>query len=161
MHGYVELASERLELVHRGGAAEVGGDEQRALLALAEMQGEFGGGGRLAGALQSDEQQRGGQRRAGDDGAVPLAEQFDELVVNEFDDLLAWGDAAQRVGFGGALLDAGGEVAGDLEVDVGLEEREADFAQRLVDVGVGEPPLVAEPGEHGREFVGERVEHRG
>ena len=69
------------------------------------------------------------------------------------------GDAAQRVGGDGALLDPRGEVAGDFEVDVGLEESEADFAERLVDVGLGEAAFVAEPGEYGGQFVGEGVEH--
>ena len=39
------------------------------------------------------------------------------------------------------LADAGDQVLDHLEVDVGLEQGEADLAQDLVDVGLGEAAL--------------------
>ena len=60
-----------------------------------------------------------------------------------------------------ALADAGDEVLDHLEVDVGLEQRQADLAQHLVDVGFAEAAAAAEPGEDAVEPVGERVEHGG
>ena len=45
------------------------------------------------------------------------------------------------------------------DVDVGLEQRGADLAQRLVDVGVAEPAPAAEAAEDPFESVGQGVEH--
>ena len=47
----------------------------------------------------------------------------------------------------------------DHEVDVGLEEGEADLAQHLVDVGLAQRPLAAQPGEDPLEAIGKRLEH--
>ena len=51
------------------------------------------------------------------------------------------------------LLDALEELARELEVDVGLEEDAADFAQAFFDVGFGEDAAAAEARERGFEFL--------
>ena len=58
-----------------------------------------------------------------------------------------------------SLADAGDDVAGDADVDVGLEQGGADLAQDLVDVGLGQATLAAEPLDDAFEAVGEVVEH--
>ena len=90
---------------------------------------------------------------------VALAKKLDELVVHQFDDLLPRGDAAQDIAVGGPLLHLRREVARDPEVDVRLQQGEAHFAQRLVDVLVGKASLVPDAGEDGGELVRQRVEH--
>ena len=50
-------------------------------------------------------------------------------------------------------LQRGGEVLDDLEVDVGLEQREAHLAQGLVDVVLGELAPRANIGEHALQAV--------
>ena len=75
------------------------------------------------------------------------AEQRHHLVAHDADDGLGGGEAAQDLLAGGAHAHAVEELLDDLEVDVGLEEREADLAERLVDVGLGEGPLAAEGAE--------------
>ena len=62
-------------------------------------------------------------------------------------------------GADGVLADAGDDVAGDADVDVGLEQGGADLAQDLVDVGLGQAALAAEPLDDAVEAVGEGVEH--
>ena len=52
-----------------------------------------------------------------------------------------------------ALLDGGCELAGDTEVDVGLEQGHADFSEGGVYVLFGEPALVAELVEYAVEFL--------
>ena len=47
----------------------------------------------------------------------------------------------------GLLLDALEELAGELEVDVGLEQDAAHLAQPFLDVGLGEDAASAEAGE--------------
>ena len=56
-------------------------------------------------------------------------------------------------------LTAAVKRAHDLEVDVRLEQREADLAHRLVDVVLVQLAARADVGEHGLELVGEGVEH--
>ena len=59
----------------------------------------------------------------------------------------------------GLLADAGDDVADDADVDVGLEQRGADLAQDLVDVGLGQPALAADLLDDAFEADGQRVEH--
>ena len=56
-------------------------------------------------------------------------------------------------------LDAGDEVLDDLEVDVGLEQREPNLAHRLVDIFFVQPLGAAEVTQGRLEPVGEGVEH--
>ena len=51
-------------------------------------------------------------------------------LVDDLDDLLAGVELADHLGPERALADAVGEFLDDLEVDVGLEQREADLAHR-------------------------------
>ena len=59
-----------------------------------------------------------------------------------------------------ALLDLRRELLDDAEVDVGLEQREADLAHGGVDVGLGQRPALTDVGEGRLELLGECVEHR-
>ncbi len=68
---------------------------------------------------------------------VGRAEQVDQFIVDDFDDLLAGMDALDDFLAEGLGLDAVDEIAGDLEIDVGFEQRHADFAQGIGDVGLG------------------------
>ncbi len=52
-----------------------------------------------------------------------------------------------------------GEVAGDLEVDIRLEQSEPDLAHRLRDRLLVEAPAAAEPAERCLQLVGKGVEH--
>ena len=56
--------------------------------------------------------------------------------------------------------DRGDEVLDDRQRDVGLEQREPDLAQRVLDVGVGEACLAAQLLDDAGEPLGEIVEHR-
>ena len=94
----------------------------------------------------------GAGRRFLEAGGV-AAEDVDELVVDDFDDLLGGGE-------GGGDLGRRGRVARmcsmssltTVEVDVGLEEGEADLAEGVGDVLVGEGALAAEGLEGALEF---------
>ena len=75
------------------------------------------------------------------------AEQVHQFVVDDFDDLLAGLDALDDFRADGLGFDALDEIAGDLEIDIRFQQRHADFAQRIGDVGLGnlpEPAQVAE-----------------
>ncbi len=89
-----------------------------------------------------------------------LAEHGGELVVDDLDELLAGRDGAELRDADRFLLDALEELARELEVDVGLEQHAAHFAQPFFDVGFGEDAPTAQPGKGRFEFLGQLVEHR-
>ncbi len=156
-----DLGAEDRELLHRRRAAGVERGHEHALaLALLPAAGELGGGRGLARALQADHQHRGGGRVDLEGGGGGVAgEDVDELVVDDLDDLLAGGD---RLGDGlaaGLVVDSLDEIAGDRERDVGLEQGDADLAQRGRDVLVGERALAGELVEDAGEPAAEGLEH--
>jgi hypothetical protein len=67
--------------------------------------------------------------------------------VDDLDDLLAGVELADDLGPEAALLDGRRELLDDLEVDVGLEQRETDLAHGLVDVVLGQRAVGADVGE--------------
>ena len=119
---------------------------------------ELRGGRRLARALEAHERDDG---RAADEPERPVARRQErgELVVDDLHDLLAGGQALEDLGADRALAHAGDEVLDDLEVDVGLEQREADLAHRGVHVGLGHATTTGQPGEGLAEAIAEVVEH--
>ena len=126
--GNVDLLSELLELVDRGGTLQVGGDEAGAATLLPQEQGELRGGRRLARALEAREQDHGRGPARERKLRAARAHQGRQLVVDDLHDLLAGLQALQDLLAEGALANLGDELLDDLEVDVGLEQREADLA---------------------------------
>jgi hypothetical protein len=145
--------AERLELVDRGGAVDVGGDEARLSPFGLQFARELGRRGRLAGALQTDHHDDGRGHRAQLQSLATLAEHGGELVVDDLHQLLGRRDSAELRDSDGLLLDAFEELAGQREVNVRLEEDAAHFAQPLLDVRFGEDAAAAQPREGGLEFL--------
>ncbi len=81
------------------------------------------------------------------------AEDVDELVVDDFYDLLGGGEGGGDLFADGAGADVFDELVDDGEVDVGLEQGEADLADGVGDVLVGDGALAAEGLEGTLEFV--------
>ena len=77
------------------------------------------------------------------DGA---AHQLGQLLGDDLHDLLAGVQPADDLGAEAALLQLRGELPDDLEVDVRLEQREADLAHRSVDVLLGQGAAAAHLG---------------
>ena len=74
----------------------------------------------------------------------PLPMSVGQLVVDDLDDLLAGREALRHVGAERARPHALDEVLDDLEVDVGLEQREPDLAHRARDRVLVELPAAAD-----------------
>ena len=91
---------------------------------------------------------------------VAAAHERDELLVHDLHDLLRRREALHDLGAERALLDVRDELAHDLEVDVGLEQRQADLAHGGVDVLGGELAVALEALHDPLEAVGECVEHQ-
>ena len=90
---------------------------------------------------------------------IALAEERDELVVDDLDDLLAGGQRLQDVLADGLLADARDEVLDDLEVDVGLEQGETDLAHGGIHVGLAHPAAAGQAVEGRSQTLAEGVEH--
>src|SRR5262249_23116647 len=126
---------------------------------LPQHQRELAGGGRLPRALEAGEEDRRRRARRERELRRPRAHELGELLVDDLHHLLAGRQALCDVLSQRALAHLGHELAGDVEVDVGLEECEPDLPH-----GAGERLLVeraaaAEVAEGLLELVGERVEH--
>ena len=158
--GNVELLAERLELVDGRGTIHVARHQTSRTVLAFEAPRELGGGRRLAGTLQSDHHDHGRRDGAELESLATLAEHGRELVVDDLDELLAGRDGAQLRDAHGLFLDALEELAGELKVDVGLEQDAAHLAEAFFDVGFGEDAAAAEARKGRFEFFGQLVEHR-
>ena len=121
---------------------------------LTQIAGELAGGGRLTRALQPRHQHHGRRTRRERQLAGGAAHQLGQLVGDDLDHLLAGVELADDVGPQRPLLDRRREALDDLEVDVGLEQREADLAHRGVDVVLGQGSPAADIGERDLELLG-------
>ena len=79
--------------------------------------------------------------------------------MDDLHDLLARREALQDVVAERLLPNAADEVADDREVDVGLEECQADLAHRARNRLFVERSLLPQVAESALELVGQRVEH--
>ena len=129
--GGAGLAADLDELLDRGGPVDVAGrDGDRGAVLLVQHLGQLGRRGRLARALQAGHQDdRRRARREGQPGRG-AAHQRGQLLVDDLDDLLAGVELLADLDAQAALLHGRRELLDDLEVDVGLEQREADLAHR-------------------------------
>ncbi len=106
--------------------------------------GELGRRGRLAGALQS-RQQHDGRRLHGEiERRRGAAHQRGELAVDDADQRLPGRQRADHFRADRLVLDLADEILDDGQRHVGLEQREPDLPQRVLDIGVGEPCLAAQ-----------------
>jgi hypothetical protein len=121
--------------------------------------GQLAGQRRLAGTLQTGEEEHG-RRLLGELQPARLATQgVDEFLVHDLDDLLGWVERLGDLGAARPLLQARDERLDHRQRDVGLEERQPDLARGSVDVGVGEPTLAPQLREDPGEPVAQGVKH--
>ena len=153
VHRDVELRAERFELIDGGWPIDVARHEARRPILGFELSGELGGGGRLSRSLETDHHHDRGRNGAELEPFAPFAEHRGELVVDDFDELLAWRDGANLRDADGFLLDSLEELPSQLEVDVGLEQNAPHLAEAFFDVGLGEHTAAAQAGEGRFKFL--------
>ena len=144
--GNFNLFAERFQLIHRRRAVYVRSHEQRLASLFLEQPREFAARGGFARTVQTDHQDATGAAAEIQPG-VGRAEQVHEFVVDDFDDLLAGLDALDDFRADGLGFDALDEIAGDLEIHIGFQQRHADLAEGVGDVGLGnfsEPAQISE-----------------
>jgi hypothetical protein len=133
----------RHQLLDRRRPLGVTGSQCHALAVLRQELGELGAGRGLPGALQARDQDhaRAGWREG--QIAAGATHERGQLLVDDLHHLLARIEGVEDTGAQTALLDLRRERLDDLEVDVGLQQSEADLPHRRVDVGLGQ--LAARP----------------
>jgi hypothetical protein len=142
----LDLLGQHGQLFHGGRAAGVErGDQHLLALELVQPQGQLAGGGGLARALQAGHQDHRrrvqGQVQAGGDLA---AQHVDQAVIDDLDHLVGRLDRADDRFAGSGFLGLADEVLDHRQGDVGFQQGDANFAQRLVDVLLGQHAATAE-----------------
>jgi len=151
------LLAQRNQLLDGGGPVEIQRVKKGGFALALEPAGELGGGGGLARAVEAyqEDARRGGEVERG--GVA--TQEGGQLVLENFDDLLAGRDAAQHVFAQRLGLDPCDEVLGHLVVDISFQQRHADGAHGVGDVRFGDRAVTAQIFEDVLEFIGELTEH--
>ena len=159
----VDIGADRLgddgELLAGGGAVDVDGDEHGAMAGLLEPLAELAAGGRLTGSLQAGHEDDAGRLGALLEARGVLAEEVDELVVDDLDDLLGGAEGGGDLGAHRLVADVLDEFVDDGEVHVGFEQGETDLTDGLGDVLVGDGALATEVLKGALELIGEILKH--
>ena len=147
------------QLGHGIGTLEVGGHQQDALALVTQPASELSGQGGLTGALETGEHDDRGTAVGPVDLPGLAAQDLDELLVDDLDNLLTRVEGLGACGVDRLLAHRGGEGTHNGQGDVGLQEGAADLGDRGVDVGLGETTLAAQLVEGGGDAIGEVAEH--
>ena len=126
----------------------------RAVAVLRQPARQFAGGGGFARTLQADDQEDAGRLVGEAQLRFVAAEDLDQFVADDSDDLLGGREGREHFLAHGLLLDAFDELFDDFEIDVGFEQRHADFAQGRLHVFGGELAFAAQVLEDTLQFVG-------
>lgn len=132
------------ELVDGVGTLEVGGDEQRRVALLLQPVAELAREGGLTGTLETRQHDHGGRVLGEPQPPGLAAEDRDELLVHDLQDLLRGVQRPRDIGTEGTLLDVLDERPDDGEGHVRFQEGDPDLARGGVDVRLGEPSLAAQ-----------------
>ena len=142
--GDLDLAAELLELVDRGGALQVGRDECRLLPSLRSLSASFADVVLPEPWSPAIRITVGGLPNASRESPEPI--RFVSSSCTIFTTCWPASSPSGRPGRSRAP-DLGDELLDDLEVDVGLEQREPDLAHRLRDRLLVEAALAAQVAE--------------
>ena len=161
VHANLGLLAQHRELLDCGGPPHVGRHHQRmASLPDRATSPAF----RTSSSCPSPAVRAAGPRAASArrlrEPAFGIAEQRQQLVADDLDDLLARRQAPQDRLVHRAIADAVDERLDDLEVDVGFEQRQPNLAQRRLDVVRRQPHFAAQRLEDVLDAGAERLEHR-
>ena len=129
-----DIARDHPELLARGRAVDVHRNHHGAVAVLRKPARQLAGGGGFARALQPDDQENAGRLVGEAQLGFVAAQDLDQLLVNDLDDLLGGRKRAEHFLAHGLDFDVLDELFDDLEVDVGFEQRHADFAQGALHV---------------------------
>src|SRR6185437_14244243 len=158
-HGDAGLLPEDPELLDGGRALEVGPDQEGVAPLLLPPEGQLGRRRRLTRTLESGQQDHGRWPRGVRDLEALAAEHADQFLVDSLDHLLARSEAGRQRLRAHPEPDPFAEAPRHRELYVGLEERDADLAERLIEVGLADAALTPQARRNALQTVREGVEH--
>ncbi len=133
-----------LQLLARGGTIDVNRDQHGPMSALLEPVRQLARGGGLTGTLQAGHQHDRRRLRGELQLGRVFAQDVDQFVADDLDHLLGRRERGQNFLADSLLADVVDEFLDDLEVDVGFQQRHADFFERFADVFFGQRALSAQ-----------------
>ena len=136
----IQLFAEDPQLFHGCRTLQVGGHQKRLAALVQGGQGQFGGGGGFALALQAAEHDHRRAILAGlGQRGVHRTHQRHKLVVEDLEDLLAGVQGAQHLLPHGLFRDPVEKVPRDLMVHISVQQGNTNLLKRLADIGLGQP----------------------
>src|SRR5436853_393651 len=138
----VNLLPERGELLDRRRPLQIAGNQPRRATLLFKQQRQLCRRSCFAGAVQSDQQNSA--RFAELKRRRIASEQDRQFIVKNLNDLLTGRDAAQNGFAQRFFFDACDEILRDLKIKISCEQREANLAQRSIDVLLPDFSVTAE-----------------
>jgi hypothetical protein len=153
------LHGERLQLLDCRRTIDVGGYQQHLLLLASDQTSELRGRGRLAGALQAGEEDDRRRRRGEVERLRSTAHQRRQFARDDADQRLSGCQRSDDLGTDRLVAQVGDERLDDRQRDVGFEQRQANLAQRVLDVLVGQPRFAAKRLDDTRQAFGQGFEH--
>ena len=126
---------------------------------FAQPASEFAGGSGFTGALQADDEENAGGIVGEAELGFMAAEDLDQFLVDNADDLLGRCEAGEDFLAHGLDFHGLNQLLDDFEIDVGFKEGDADFAKGGFHVLRGETALATHIFEDALEFIGEIIEH--
>ena len=124
-----DVARDHLQLLARGRPVDIHRYHHGAMAVLREPARELAGGGGLTRALQADDHEDAGRLVGEAQARFVAAQNLDQLFLNDLDHLLRRRKGAEHFLAHGLDLDVLDELLDYFEIDVGFEQRHADFAQ--------------------------------
>ena len=147
------------QLLARRGTIDVHRNQHGTMAALLEPVRQLARSGGLAGTLQArHEHDRRRLRGELELGGV-FAKDGDQFVANNLDDLLGGRERGHHFLAQRLLADVVDQFLDDLEVDVGFQQRHADFFQRFADVLFRQRALSAQVLEGALQFFCKVLKH--
>ena len=153
------LLPEHLQLLHGVRPLQVGRHHQRGVALCLQPERQLRRERGLTGALQARQHDHGRRVLGKTQPAGLAAQDRDEFVMDDLDDLLGRVERGGDLFGGGPLLHPGDELPGHRQGHVRLEQDKADLAAGRVDVGSRQPALAPQRGQDLGQPVGECLEH--
>ncbi len=138
VHSHARLLRDDRQLLDGGRAPNVGRNDDRMASLFRQPLRELAGRRGLARALQAEHQDHARPRRRFLQPALGIAEQREQLIPDDLDDLLRRVQTLLNLAIHRAIAHAIDECLDDLEVDVGFEQRQADLAKHPLNRGLCE-----------------------
>ena len=161
MHAHARLLRHDRQLLNRRRTPDVRRHHNRVAALFRQPLRQLTGGRGLARTLQAEHQDHARPVRALLQPALGIAEQREQLITNNLDDLLARGQALEDRLIHRPIAHAIDKCLDDLEIDVSFEQRQPDLPEGVLDGRLRQTCFSLEGLEDVLEAMAERVEHQG